>query len=270
MWAGTYVGGALIAAAMLTGETAFGSTWRDATALWCAVATGMSVYLVDRVKLADRFLDPADARAHPERWSYLYPRRRVVRAVALIAGLSAGAVAAVLSVWLVLVVIGAYVGVLAYAGVPPAPNRPPRRLKDMLVVKNTVVGASIAAFSALLLLAARDLEPASLVAPALILTAIVFADAVMCDLDDVASDAAFGTRTIPVTSSRRAAWITAIATQSLAVGAGLLWRPGPPTAVFALGITTTTGILLAGRPSRVRDLVDARLAMVSLLALAAA
>lgn len=267
VWAGAYVIGALIAGAVVAGVGAFGSEWRDLVAMWCVGATGVGVYLVDRVKLADRWLDPADARAHPDRWAFLHPRRRLLRAVALAAGLSAIAGACVLAPWLVLVVIGAFVGVLAYAGLPPDPHRPPRRLKDMLVVKNLAVGMSIAALSVLALKAARDVPLASLITPGFVLTGIVFADAALCDLDDMSSDAAFGTRTIPVTTSRRVTWMAAMVIQALALCGALLWRPGAPMAIFAGGMVVTAAALLGTRVARLRDLVDARLALVSATAL---
>jgi 4-hydroxybenzoate polyprenyltransferase len=266
--AGAYVTGAVFACAVMLGVDRLGST-DDILALACAFCTGVSVYLLDRVKLADRWLDPADRLAHPDRWRFLHPRRRSVRTLGAAAGAIGLLAGALLSVWLVPVVVAAHLGVLVYAGLPADPARARRRLKDLFIIKNLGVGASIAAFAMALLIGARQatFEAQTLAAGAILLV-IVFADAALCDLDDQRADRRFGTRTIPVATSIRATWVVAVTMQ---LGASILIiavQPTHPAIILAVTLVLTTGLLAAWRPRRIRDPVDIRLALVCTIAAA--
>lgn len=280
VWTGLYVTGALAAIDVFATARNPIDTFRELLALVCALLTGISVYLLDRVKLGDRFLDPADTLAHPARFTYLWARRRTLRLAICVLG-AAGVIAGwLLHPLLALVVAGAHVGVLLYAGLPPKPGRRPRRVKDVLIIKNVAVGAGISVFATCLLLVARAPDLSTLDAwlagarplwiPALAVALIATADAVLCDLDDVPTDQRYGTQTIPGRSTTRLAWVASLTTQILAGAlAILLARRAPESIALAIAIPATTAMLWVWSPPAVRDLVDLRLPIFAGLALLA-
>lgn len=239
------------------------------------MATALATYLFDRVKWCDRWLDPADPLAHPERHALLWPRRRIVRVVAVL-GL---AVAAALGWWLgtsnrqwsggwlailpVLSVLGAW----CYGG---RPRRSARRPKDHVVLKNLAVGVSIAAFAVVLALAAATpgISPigllgevrdprAAMIGVALVLR--VTADAILCDLDDAEVDRRFGTDSLPARFGRHATLLTAVASTVAAGGLAALATPDARGEVWG-GLGIAGALLLVGiRPDRMRDLAEIRL-----------
>lgn len=251
-----------------------------AAAIACAFLTALSIYLLDRVKWRDAWLDPADPEAHPARHDLLWPHRGRLRGVAALALVAAMGLAATLDDaagpggwWPAAIPAAGVVGAWIYAG---RPRRATPRPKDLLASKHAAVGIAIAAFAAVLALAAagRAATPtmvaASLSDPAaLLVTAAialrVAADAIWCDLDDAAVDRRYGTASVPASLGARAAWragftllLVAGGLASTATFAGLD-RPdlrGPFWALVGLG----GGALLAWRsPSRVRDLAEIRL-----------
>jgi hypothetical protein len=276
IWAGLYVAGAVASLALATGVSEFGARASDWLALVAACCLGISVYTVDRVKFADRLTDPADRFAHPERHAFVYPHRRALRWFAASLGAVALIAATLVHPLLAVPVLGAYLGVHLYAGWPPGPDRRRRRLKDMLVVKNLTVALSIASLCAAFLLGVRppDGDPASMAArmaiPFAALVSIVFADAMLCDLDDVPADRRFGTRTIPGTASPGLTWAVALAVQ-VAAGAALVVASAalsPGFILLGVGLPLTTFVLWLVHPRRIRDIVDVRLGVLAAAALA--
>src|SRR5204862_668207 len=89
---------------------------------WCAVGyarvTALAAYLLDRVKVFDEWLDPADELAHPARYAFLRRHSGVVRAS--MAGL--WLLSAVIGAWIhpmgLVVTAAAAAGVMVYAGFP--------------------------------------------------------------------------------------------------------------------------------------------------------
>jgi hypothetical protein len=144
-FAAVYVAAAVVCAAQLTG--AHGSLTPDV--LFYAWCTALLAYLLDRVKLRDAWLDPADRLAHPGRYSFLFSHRRAARLLMAGAG-----VMSLVSGWLLHPIAAAgtlatIAGVLLYAGRPRAAAGRPR-VKDRFVIKNLFVGAGIAGFAALI------------------------------------------------------------------------------------------------------------------------
>lgn len=281
VWAAMYVAAAVVCASQLMGI----DDDLTATALVYAWSTALLAYLLDRVKLRDAWLDPADARAHPERFAFLVAHRHAARLVML--------GAAMVSAWAgwrlhPVAVVGTgltIAGVLLYAGTPRHAHARPR-VKDRFILKNLFVGVGIAGFAVPVAglgaaqgagshgaaagadLVARVLSHPAL-APAPIplsglvfayLTLRVYADAVLCDIDDEDSDRAHDTRTLPTRLGAEPAWRAAMCLR-LALAASLLfWPLGPFAARAAWAAISAAGTILLRwwRPTRVRDLVDAR------------
>lgn len=233
-----------------------------------------ATYLLDRAKLSDRHLDPADPAAHPERAAVIRRHRRAVRiAIPILAAV--GALAAVaLHPLAAIAAPASLIGVTLYAGRPPRPGHP--RLKDRFLLKNLAIGAGLTALAAVLAFAADQslpFPPAALAAA--FATMMVTADAICCDLDDVPADARFATRTLPVVLGRRRAAAVALTIHAMA-GAALLpavaLLPNPrAAAIWAIGAPLSAAaicILRRGRPVRIA--IDARLPALAIIALLAA
>lgn len=269
LWPGLYVAAGVVFILQIAGVRL--ATPAAMLSVVFAASTGTGTYLLDRVKLRDVWLDPADALAHPARYALLARHSRAVRAGAFVLlGAAAAAGAASPSPWLAGLPLAAAAGVVLYA---PRPRGAGPRVKDVLLVKNLYVSGGITGFA--LLVALAGTPPGWIVQawPALALAAAtlfvrVVADAVLCDLDDQESDRAHGTATLPTALGRRRAWRAAMAAR-LGVGAVLLatpWCPGP--ARLAWGVLTIASSLLLRRlnPAAVRDWVDARFALEAIIA----
>jgi hypothetical protein len=270
LWAGLYAGAAVVCLGQTAGVPGWESAWARWDLLVYAWATAAAVYLLDRVKLADRWLDPADAAAHPRRYAFLARRAGRVRglaailiAVALAAGARAGWVAPAMCA-------AAAAGVVLYAG---RPRRERPRVKDVLILKNLYVAGGITGFAVLVALLAhgggaslRDglmARPAALAAAAALLLVRVAADAALCDLDDESADRAHRTATLPVWLGRYPAWNAAMALRLLVAAALLIPYGGPARArlLWAAATAASSIALRLWRPARVRDVVDARFAV---------
>jgi hypothetical protein len=233
-----------------------------------------ATYLLDRAKLSDRRLDPADLAAHPARAAFVRRRRRAIRAAIL--GLAAvGAVsAATLHPAAAALAPLALLGVTLYAGRPPLPGRP--RVKDRLILKNLAVGASLAGLGATLAFATdHELNLGACAIAFAFACALATADAILCDLDDAASDARFGTRTLPGALGRRSAVAMALGLHAVAGAVLLAFLPlladPAPAGVWAIGAPATAGAVVFIRGGRtVRTLIDARLPGLAAIAMYAA
>jgi 4-hydroxybenzoate polyprenyltransferase len=289
LFAGLDPAGALLAAAQIGGR----AHPFPALPLACAWATGSSVYLLDRVKLADRFLDRADLAAKPDRFAWIRAHARAVRLFGALLALTALILAALVHPAAAVLVLAGHAAVVAYAHRSADPARRARP-KDILVLKNALVGAGIAFFAvALLALASTGASPglvpdlltpaavADLLVPFVFLSLSITADAALSDIDDVPTDRPFGTRTLPAAAGPRATILAFLLTNIVAGAALAAWAAltdSPPGrgllyAWAALAPLTALGFALPKpRLARsLRPLIDARLPLLAaFLALAPA
>lgn len=291
VWTGLYVGAAVACfqEGLLVGGVA---GWRGWLGVGVGVCAGTAAYLLDRVKLRDAWLDEADRQAHRARYEFLYPRRRAVRSVIVLLALAGAAMAWVLHPLLSAAVAAAMAGVVVYAGVPRRAPLPPgaRRVKDVLVVKNAAVAASIAALGGAVALAVawgregvdgREVLEAGRrwVWPAVFVFGHVLADSMLCDIDDAEADRRFGTQTLAWRVSERAVRVLAVALSLVLLAwtaAGLVLAldgrvgslAGVRLAWAALMAAGSVALALVPR-GRLRDAVDLRLPVVAAVALAA-
>lgn len=259
LWSGLYLAAAVGAFAQLAGLWPGGEAQRWGAAAGCALFTGTGVYLLDRVKVFNRWLDPADALAHPARAAFIARNAAMVRLL-VVALLCIGAVlGARLAWWTVVMVAGAAAGVVVYAGKPRARRARP---KDILIVKNMCIAGSITAFAGVLgVLAvggAADWAVAGVGAAQVF--GRIFADAILSDLDDEASDRAFATNTLATRYGREKAWNVATVIR-LGLAAALVVTPLGSSRMrwtwAALTVVSTLALRFA-RPRLLRDWVDAR------------
>ena len=273
LWAGLYVVGSLVFLAQISGldDHIHAATKFTAVAFTFCTATG--VYLLDRVKLRDAWLDPADAHAHPKRFNFVSSHARPLRIAMLVLLAVAAGLGWMLMRWGVLIPPLAAMGVFVYAG-RPRDERP--RPKDVMLLKNFYVALGITGFAVLISLAAirprADLEVlAALARRHVLLLALaaahlmvrVFADAVLCDLDDEDADRRFGTETLPIHLGRNKAWNTALGIRLAAalILAAIPVLPLGPRLAWA-GVTVVSSLTLRfAAPRRLRDWVDARFAI---------
>lgn len=250
---------------LITGRTA-------ALAAGVVLCTACSAYLLDRVKLTDRWLDPADQEAHPLRFGFIARYSGRLRAASLAMLLSAAWLALALAPWGPALPAIAAVGVVLYA---PRPKGRRPRPKDMILLKNAYAAVGIAAFAAIVALAASDpgadlpellgvarAHAAGLAVSAAFVAVRVVADAALCDLDDEHADRRFGTGTLPIRLGRDRAWALAMWTR-IGSSALLALIPAVPFAArlawAGVTIVSSLGLRIAS-PSRVRDWVDLRFA----------
>ena len=240
-------------------------------ALAFAFLASVATYLLDRVKLRDADLDPSDTMSHPARAAFMRAHSRSMRALVALSALGAVSIALLRAPIAALLAPAALLGVAFYAR---SRTRYPWRPKDVLQLKNLSVAAAVTAFALALLLLFGDgpivatLLDAAI--PAVFLAQTVFADALLCDIDDLDADARFGTRTIPVRFGVRRAEFAALALKS----ASALW---PALIALQSGITIPVGLvwvilptpvaLLAIRTCRgnYRDAVDLSMAPICLV-----
>jgi len=273
VWAGLYVVGSVVFFAQVSGIDGWVSPGARLRAAGFAFCTAAAVYLLDRVKLRDAWLDPADAEAHPERFGFLSRNARRVRALIVVLLAAAIGLGEGLSIWGGLAPALAAAGVLVYAGRPRG-ARP--RPKDLVFVKNGYVAMGITGFAAVITVAAvtphssvgalwefTSAHRAALALAGALLAVRVAVDASLCDLDDEDSDRKHGTGTLPTHVGRRRAWnIAMIARLGVAAAlAGITALPAPERFAWAAVTVASSFALRLAAPTRVRDWVDARFAI---------
>jgi hypothetical protein len=223
-------------------------------------------YLLDRIKISDARLDPADKLAQPHRYAFVSRHAKLLRLIALTDLILAMGAAMLLTMWLIWIPAVAMGCVHLYAGRVPDAAHP--RLKDYPVIKAFFIagGHMALALAASIVSHGLDLQHYALALWITLLGvgAIVFSDAVLCDLDDLYTDQQYGTKSIPVLFGEHSAWQIVIV--SHAAGCALLG--------VMLGWSVAIGLLAAGLlvsdtllrlMQRQRDFVDARLLPLAVL-----
>ncbi len=247
---------------------------RAAAAYICAAATAIGVYLLDRVKITDRLMDPADPHAKPGRYAFLHPRRAPLRWAVLVLAAVAAVAAWFVQPFAVLLVAGAFAGIHGYSG-RVTHSEPRTRVKDIFLVKNLAVAAAIVAFTlGLALLGSRSMCDWPVVVAGVVLLGVrIAADAALCDIDDEAADRQFGTRTLPTRIGRDRTWLAALCIGvALVIASTLL--PAPARArharVLWSGLALASGAAIRVRnPAQLRDLIDIRFGLIGVIAAAA-
>ncbi len=280
VWAGLYGAAAFVCVAQLAGLWAPGT--RQCWAVLSVLLIGVGAYALDRVKLRDRWMDPADALAQPARYEFLsrHPARVRVLALGLLA--AGGLAGLAVTRWAPVASGMAMVGVALYA---PRPRGRRPRLKDIVWTKNAYVALGITGFGAVAVaatvsagdgprawLAILQGHAAPMAWACVIVLGRVWLDAAICDLDDEHADRAHGTSTLATTLGGHRAWrLTGLARPALALGTfACPWAAWHARVAWAGA--SLAGLLLLrarGRPERVRDLVDARFALEALAVSAA-
>jgi 4-hydroxybenzoate polyprenyltransferase len=263
MWAGLYAVAAFCCVLQLSGLASGAPVERATLAGLAVMLTTAGAYGLDRVKLRDAWIDPADVLAQPRRYGFLTRHSRSVRALALTM-LAAGAAAGLaVSIWAPLASLAAAAGVLAYALKPRAATP---RLKDRLLVKNAYVAVGMTGFAALASIAAartpQRLNTAALAAACGVVLARVWLDAALCDIDDEATDRANRTGTLPTSIGSARTWTLTGVLRVAVITATLACVWCPLKARIAWSAAGTAGLLLLRfrRPSTLRDVVDLRFA----------
>ena len=254
-------------------------------AVGVAFCATIAVYLLDRIKLRNSAVDPADVEAHPARLTFLTHHALFVRALMILFMVAAGVIGWTLTPWLLLILIAASVGVWLYGSMPRRP-----RVKDRLIIKNAAVAVSMTAlFTALAIYADEpnagsfwpEAWPPTFWSVSLFGALHIFADAMLCDLDDAPSDAAYGTDTIVNRVGERRTWVIAILLSfggsAILVVEGMTRseRVSDPTTLWTLAIGLVIAKLLLGgvrgciapRGRWVRDAIDLHVPAVVGLAL---
>lgn len=226
-------------------------------------------YLLDRIKASDARLDPADAIAQPERYGFLRTRSMGLRSLIVLDLLIASVLAFLIWEPLVPVPLIGAVCVHLYAGRPASAERP--RLKDLPAVKGIMIAVAHTALAAATVIGITDSmrtfsEPTTLLSLAIVCL-IVFADAVLCDLDDHDADRAFSTMSMPVLMGTSPAWILAFSVHLIAGIVLIIHDHGSVGSIlFACGVVAADALLT--RVERQRDWVDARLLPLAILLIA--
>lgn len=272
-WPGTYVGAAVLCVSQVAGLDVATSVPSMTVAVLFACCTSWGAYVLDRVKLRNAWLDPADARADQHRHAFVVLHARGLRALILVLLGAAAGLGALLHPAMIALPFLALFSVLVYAGRPRA--RLPRP-KDLFLLKNAYAAVGITGFAAVVAIAAASpgagFEAFGRTARACViplslscahLAVRVLADAVLCDLDDEHADRNFRTLTLPTQIGRMPAWNVALGCR-LAIVAALVTIPSLPLMprLAWAGVTALSSIVLRwSSPARVRDWVDLRFAV---------
>jgi len=258
IWQALYAAGLVGMLTQLLGQ----GPWPGPAPLLAATLGAHGIFLLDRVKLAPGWLDPADAAADPRRDEFIRRHGGALRLIA-VAGLAAGAVIG--GVWVSWIaaaaVLAGAIGVLAYAGLPGAGPHAPR-VKSIPFLKNLYVGAGLTWIALACVVPGTGLEVGRVLRVGLGACLVVTADAILCDLDDAASDRAFGIGSIPARLGPWAAWWIAVVLTAAAALPLILDREhagARARTLWSILLVATTVGIAASRASRVKSIVDLRL-----------
>ena len=259
-WAGLYAVAALVCLSQLTGTASLAGYLPRWEAIAVVFLTATGVYALDRVKLRDSWMDPADAQAQPERYEFLRQFSRPVRALAACTLIAAAGVGLRLSPWAPWVEILAASSVIAYAA---RPRRERSRIKDVHWIKNTYVAAGMTGFVMAASFASHPVTTwagaeSLLIAGAILAVRIGF-DAAMCDIDDEPSDRQFGTETWATRLGGATLWnwtgVVRVALIAAIVAAPLIWHA---QLAWAAAMLLGMAALRIPRWSRLGEVVDLR------------
>ncbi|MCH2132414.1 MAG: UbiA family prenyltransferase [Phycisphaerales bacterium] len=256
-WVGLYIGGCVALAGLLLQSSV------PLLAVAVAIPAAMGTYLIDRARPLPGRVDPADAIAHADRAALMIRSGGFIRFAAVVLLALAMVLAMTISPLVVLVIIGAPIGVLVYSHRGTL-GRP----KDRLIIKNAFVAVSIVTL--VLVLVAAGHQPGAVAVVGSFLLLHIFVDAMLCDLDDRHADSRFGTRTIPNTIGVAATWRIAILVNLFAAGlllvaAWLSVLAWPPAILLGLSTLAATVVLSTLPVSRTKDLVDLKLPVAVLV-----
>ncbi|RMH29854.1 MAG: hypothetical protein D6692_03070 [Planctomycetota bacterium] len=264
VWPGLYAAAVLLLLTWLTNTTVGRSDL--ALGLGFVFLCGQAAYLLDRVKLSGDRMDPSDRASQPDRHAFLIGIARIARGLAATELLLASLIGAAMSPWLAPVPLGVGIGVWLYAGRPADPARP--RPKDWPTAKALLVAAAHTALATAVIFALAPLareHVVNLAEACVILSLLVLADAVVCDLDDLEADRTFGTRSVPVEIGVQRSWILAAVTYA---GCGIaVWTLRPLRSAVVLTALLTVSCAAATVIRRRRDFIDARLIVLAALCL---
>ncbi len=229
-------------------------------------------YLFDRIKFRNADMDPADRMAQPNRYEYLQKHAQWLRILISIEWVAALTIGFIIFPMLSLLVVGGIVVGFLYSGWKPGGRR--ARLKDIPGLKAGMVGAAVIGLGLAAVVASNHTSDASIVDTLLKLSwvniaglwLIVCGDAVICDMDDQASDRIYSTKSFPVLLGIQRSGILALGL--LLAGSILLMtehHPGQTQTriAFTLAIIISGGgiSLLQQR----RDWIDSRMLGIVLL-----
>ncbi|GIW75753.1 MAG: hypothetical protein KatS3mg104_0816 [Phycisphaerae bacterium] len=269
VWAGMYVIGAYIFFWQIASSDKTPGHWPPMRMDLFMGLLATCIYAMDRVKWSDRWFDPSDRLARPDRYAFLHPNARWIRlGVVLVFGLCLLMVTEV-SVWLGVLGVLAIIGGFLYA---PGPKRLGWRIKDLLGVKNLCVAISMVS---LVLLATLPVGPIGQAAPdqlsqtvhqrlwplgiaAILLLIRVLSDALLCDIQDAPSDLRHGTLTLVHLLGPDHSLKLALGVKILLCGMILVW-PITSTSVrigWAVAGIAGTGWLFYRRDQELKDWVD--------------
>lgn len=267
-----YVAAAMVCLWQLSGVGAGVLPPWEALVAVALMASG--TYALDRVKLRNEWIDPADRMAQPERYAFIEGHATWVRWAAVACIVAGSAIGIRVSALAPVTGLLAAAGVVIYA---PRPRRFGARLKDVAGLKNVYVAGGITGFCGLVAIMAAahgDSSAARAIVesrwPALacacaLTAARVLLDAALCDLDDMESDRAHGTITLPTLVGNELAWTLTGAARIATLGATMAcpWCPWPARVAWTLAGAAGMIALRARRPGRIRDFVDLRLVGVA-------
>lgn len=268
LWAGVYVAGAYVCFWQLAGAGSCGSVplWEAIVAIFL---TATSVYAIDRVKLLDRLLDPADIAAQPDRYAFLTRHTHAIRIGVIVMLLFAMGLAAAVSRFLPVVIALSVIGVFAYA---PGPRRNLPRPKDLLGLKNVFVAAGVVSLAVVATALLGPIGHADTsrfwqvlqerVTPvfeaSILLMLRVMIDAAICDVDDVHTDRKHRTQTLATMIGASRALVV-LCVSRIAI-AGLILPlatvPLPVRIVWATAGVLSVVVLWSRRGKPLRDSVD--------------